>query len=238
MNYYNYFTEIEDAFVSRRGSHIHISPLDWSLIESWRERGVPLDVVLRGIHAAFDGYDRLPRRSRKVNSLFYCQQEVEAQFERHLETRVGAHRSEDKESAAAAVDSQFAPATVTAYLDDRRQELEQLAREYKESPRLDEVLRRAVRRLDEMIKRLRQTGVIDPEPLETELTEIEGWLLAGLRENLAIDESAQLRREAEAQLKGYKQGMEAKIYEQTLENCIARRLRERFRVPRLSLFYM
>ena len=66
MNYYNYFTEIEDAFVSRRGSHIHISPLDWSLIESWRERGVPLDVVLRGIHTAFDGYDRLPRRSRST----------------------------------------------------------------------------------------------------------------------------------------------------------------------------
>lgn len=237
MNYYNYFTEIEDAFVSRRGSHIHISPLDWSLIESWRRRGVPLDVVLRGIHTAFDGYDRLQRRSRKVNSLFYCQQEVEAQFERHLETQVGAGRSE-KDSATAADNSQFAPATVATYLDDRRQELVQLAREYKESPRLDEVLRRAVRRLDEMIKRLRQSGAIDPEPLEAGLTEIEGWLLAGLRENLTIDDSAQLRREAEIQLKGYKQGMEAKIYEQTLENFIARRLRERFRVPRLSLFYM
>ena len=54
MNYYNYFTEIEDEFVKRRGSHILISPLDWSLIETWRQRAIPLAIVLRGINASFE----------------------------------------------------------------------------------------------------------------------------------------------------------------------------------------
>ena len=44
MNYFNYFTEIEDAFVRRRGKHLLLSPMDWALIESWKELKVPLHV--------------------------------------------------------------------------------------------------------------------------------------------------------------------------------------------------
>ena len=29
LNYYNYFTEIEEHFVRRRGKHLLISPMDW-----------------------------------------------------------------------------------------------------------------------------------------------------------------------------------------------------------------
>ena len=52
LNYYNYFTEIEETFIRRRGKNLLLSPLDWALIESWQEREVPLSVVLRGIDAA------------------------------------------------------------------------------------------------------------------------------------------------------------------------------------------
>jgi hypothetical protein len=53
MNYYNYFTEIEDTFVRRRGKHLLLSPIDWAMIEGWQERGVPLHIVLRGIESVF-----------------------------------------------------------------------------------------------------------------------------------------------------------------------------------------
>ena len=49
MNYFNYFTEIEDTFVRRRGKHLHLSPMDWALIESWKETGVPLHIALVGL---------------------------------------------------------------------------------------------------------------------------------------------------------------------------------------------
>ncbi|MDQ1610231.1 MAG: hypothetical protein QOG00_162, partial [Pyrinomonadaceae bacterium] len=94
MNYFNYFTEIEDAFSRRRGKHLFVSPLDWSLMETWKDRGIPLHIVLRGIEQSFDSYESKPRR-RSVKSLFYCQEEVEAQYAEWLESRLGATDAAD-----------------------------------------------------------------------------------------------------------------------------------------------
>ncbi len=81
MNHFAYFTEIEERFQRRRGSILILSTLDWALIETWREAGVPLAVVLRGIDLAFDKHEaqraRLgARRQRKVNGLAWCSQAV------------------------------------------------------------------------------------------------------------------------------------------------------------------
>src|SRR6202046_2150350 len=76
MNYFNYFTEIETRFQQRRGSILMLSTLDWTLIETWKEAGVPLEAVLRGIDAAFEKYEQRPSKTQKVNSLAYCAQAV------------------------------------------------------------------------------------------------------------------------------------------------------------------
>ena len=89
-NYFNYFTEIEDHFQRRRGTLILLSPLDWALMEIWKDAGIPLEAVLRGIDAAFDKWERRPRRTRKVNGLAYCAQEVLATAEEMKEAAVGA----------------------------------------------------------------------------------------------------------------------------------------------------
>src|SRR5919199_4158028 len=89
LNYFNYYTEIEDTFIRRRGKHLLVSPLDWSLMESWKTMGVPLHVVLRGIERSFDSYESKPRK-RTVKTLFYCQEEVEAQFAEWVESQTGA----------------------------------------------------------------------------------------------------------------------------------------------------
>src|SRR5919199_1958420 len=104
LNYFNYFTEIEDAFVRRRGKHLLVSPLDWSLMESWKAAGVPLHVVLRGIERAFDSYEARPR-NRSVKSLFYCQEEVEAQFAEWLESQRGASTTTTDDAATDATNT-------------------------------------------------------------------------------------------------------------------------------------
>ena len=54
-NYFNYFTEVEDHFQRARGTGLFLlSPLDWALIETWKNAGVPLEAVLRGIDSAFE----------------------------------------------------------------------------------------------------------------------------------------------------------------------------------------
>ena len=84
LNYFSYFSEIEDTFIRRRGKHLLLSSTDWALIESWKERGVPLHVALRGIEHAFDSH-QAKKRKRSVKTLLYCQEEVEAQYAEWLD---------------------------------------------------------------------------------------------------------------------------------------------------------
>jgi len=102
LNYFNYFTEIEDAFVRRRGKHLLLSPMDWALIESWKAMSIPLHVALRGIEKAFDSWEAKPRK-RSVKTLLYCQEEVEAQYAEWLESRVGAGVAANGDSTSVAV---------------------------------------------------------------------------------------------------------------------------------------
>ena len=78
LNYFNYFTEIEERFQQRRGALLLLSTLDWALIETWREAGIPLEAVLRGIDAAFDKYEARQKRGRmrRINGLAWCAQAV------------------------------------------------------------------------------------------------------------------------------------------------------------------
>ena len=94
-NYFNYFTEIEEHYLRRRGTHLLLSTLDWALIETWKSAGVPLEAVLRGVDDSFDKYDQRPSKSKKVNSLAYCSQAVLAAAEDMKEAAVGAAGEEN-----------------------------------------------------------------------------------------------------------------------------------------------
>jgi hypothetical protein len=241
MNYFNYFTEIEEEFVKRRGSHLLVSPLDWSLIETWQQRGVPLHIVLRGINASFDAYDQRASRGRKVNSLLYCQQEVEAMFLEYCASRVGANSDapagNGKESNGRQEDH-FNPPAIVDYLAEQHGALERLSVKHSPDAILSETFSRTATRLGQIIDDLRGSKNISPELLEMDLMMIEEVILDGLRGSAGEEKLAQLQKEGNQQLKSYRQNMEPAVYKQTLDNLIARRLREQYHVPRLSLFYI
>src|SRR3989442_13939726 len=110
-NYFNYFTEIEEHFQRRRGGSLLLSTLDWALIETWKDAGIPMEAVLRGIDAAFDQYEQRPSKTRKVNSLAYCAQEVLAATEDMKEAAIGAAHEERAGEARG-----FQPAEIAAFL--------------------------------------------------------------------------------------------------------------------------
>ena len=91
LNYFNYFTEIEERFQQRRGAILLLSTLDWALIETWRDAGIPLEAVLRGIDAAFDKYESRQKRGRmrRVNGLAWCSQAVMEAAEELREASAG-----------------------------------------------------------------------------------------------------------------------------------------------------
>jgi len=124
LNYFSYFSELEDTFIRRRGKHLMLSPIDWAMIESWKERGVPLHVAVRGIEHAFDSYEA-KKQKRTVKTLLYCQEEVEAQYAEWLESRVGSH--DDQRDSLDDSKSPFPRATVSAHLERSLEELTKLA---------------------------------------------------------------------------------------------------------------
>src|ERR1700683_3286558 len=108
-NYFNYFTEIEEQFRRRRGGGLLLTTLDWALIETWKDAGIPLEAALRGIDEAFDRYEQRPSKTRKVNSLAYCAQAVLSAAEDMKEAAVGTSGEPPRKSAAS---QGFEPATI------------------------------------------------------------------------------------------------------------------------------
>jgi hypothetical protein len=247
LNYFNYFTEIEDTFVRRRGKHLLLSPLDWALIESWKERGVPLHVALRGIETAFDSHAAKPRR-RSVKSLMYCQEEVEAQYSEWLEGQRGAsstvaHASDESSNELASRRSKlpFPREVIMAHLVASRDLLKhtRAARLVSsQGDELDDALSRAIARLEELEKDFSNAARPDGEKLEGSLTDLEQLLDRSMRSAIAPETIESMRARAAEELKPYRARMESATYDQTLDNLLAKALREACGVPRLSLFYL
>ncbi|MDT5157717.1 MAG: hypothetical protein QOH51_2074 [Acidobacteriota bacterium] len=265
LNYFNYYTEIEDAFIRRRGKHLLVSTLDWALMESWKTTGIPLHVVLRGIEKAFDSYEARPRK-RSVKTLFYCQEEVEAQYAEWLESQTGAHAAATDATAGtgpvveggagavvkggAGVDSAdadegrglpFPRAVIAAHMADCQRELRSALEKRRETIGDDavcEALARAIIRLEELAADFQRAARPDAELLESSLADLEGLIDRALRASLTSDALEEMRDGAEEQLRSYRARMERATYEQMLDNLLAKALRESAGVPRLSLFYL
>lgn len=258
MNYFNYFTEIEDTFVRRRGRHLLLSPADWALIENWKTRGIPLYVALRGIDRSFDSYDAKPRR-RSVKSLFYCQEEVEAQYAEWLDSRVGGGgegtgETKVSENGARPVDDDgalpFPRETIAEHFARAREALEAVrsarraaATSSPSSPpagedELSVAAGRVTRRLGELQDDFVRSSRPQMQIIEDELTQLEGVLDRALRSCVPAETLSEIVSAAEAQMRPYKDGMSREVYEQMLDNLTAKNLRENARLPRLSLFYI
>ena len=236
MNYFSYFSEIEDTFIRRRGKHLMLSPIDWALIESWKERGVPLHVALRAIEHAFDSHEA-KKRKRSVKSLLYCQEEVEAQYAEWLETRVGGQEPPASESTADS-SSLFSREAVLAHLNRSRERLAELAEQRLPSDDLTEALTRAVNLLADIREDYATSAQPDTRKLEDSLTGLDRLLDDAIRATISPADLDSAEQAVESQVNPYKRQMEKAAYQQTRDNLLRRRLREHFDLPRLSLFYL
>ena len=235
-NYFNYFTEIEDAFVRRRGKHLMLSPMDWALIERWKELNVPLHIVLRGIEKSFDSWEAKPRK-RTVKSLLYCQEEIEAQYAEWLESRVGATTEEGVEPASKEEGLPFPRQAVLAHIQRGRQALQTVAKGLNEGE-LAETISRVVHLLDALESDFATVAVPDARQLEISLTGLERMLSDSLMSAVSQEQLSAAQTEIKEQLRPYRSHMEKAVYEQTFNNLLLKRLRGDAGLPRLSLFYL
>jgi hypothetical protein len=232
-NYFNYFTEIEEHFQRRRGTGLLLNTLDWALIETWKDAGIPLEAVLRGIDEAFDRYDARPSKTRKVNSLAYCAQEVLATAEEMKEAAAG--------SAPAAVEPSpvksntgFENANVAGYLASNA---DQLARASVPAS-VQQLAADTAQNLRALAETLRNTPGTRLEDLERRVTVMEEKLMAALLASSSDDELVAIRAEADRELAPYRRKMPGAQIDQLQKQYVNKRLLEHHKLPRLSLFYM
>ncbi len=235
-NYFNYFTEIEECFRRCRGTPTFLSTLDWAIIESWKEAGIPLAAVLAGVERSFEKFAARPRRVRKVNSLAYCSQEVLRAAEEALE---GGTRPGNSKGATPA----FPVEEIMGFFNRDLEALEQASRvaQDKGQPVLAEDLGGAAATLREIAAQETRSPpqpTTNLEELETRLSALEEKLTASLTRASSVELLSQIRQEVERALVPYRQKMSGPQVESLERQFLKKRLFEHYQVPRLSLFYL
>jgi hypothetical protein len=237
-NYFNYFTEIEEHFQRRWGGILRLSPLDWALMETWRDAGIPLEAVLRGIDATFELYERRPSRTRKINGLGFCAQEVLAAAEDMKEAAVGAADTKPDATAKSRAGQGFEPEVVAPFLRRNADSLEaaKLPGRAGVSPR--SVALEAAKTLRHLAEEIEKKPGSRLEDLERRLTVLEEKLFAVLLASIPDEEIVAVRAEADRDLAPYRRKMSGTQIDQLHKQYVHKRLLENFGLPRLSLFYM
>lgn len=226
-NYYNYFTEIESHFQKRRGSLLLLSTLDWALIETWLEAGIPLEAVLRGIDDTFEKYEARKSRGnvRRINGLAYCSQAVMAAVEEMKEAAIGARTQKDETSAGG-----FEQERVANHLESCAKALGESELQH---PMIAEIARR-------MVEIAAEVRAVDPklEDLERNLTVLEEKLFAALTTAIPEVEMVAMKESVSKDIAQYRSRMQAAQIRQVEQQFLHKKMLERYKLPRLSLFYM
>jgi hypothetical protein len=238
LNYFNYFTEIEEYFWQKRGAHLLVSPLDWAIVETWQKAGIPLSAVLKGIDRAFESYARSRRAAsgRQMKTLSYCVDAVLEAAEEEKETAAGtgpvviSTKKEEETFSSNALHEFFRGniTRLTAAAAAQRASHADLAARIEET----------AERLQEFASLLDAPGRLDLEDLERRLTVVEEKLTAALMAGAPEEFLLDIRREMDRQLAPYRRKMNAAQLAQLERQYMQKRLWERYDLPRLSLFYL
>jgi hypothetical protein len=221
FNYFNYFTEVEEHFQRARGTGMFLlSPLDWSLIEIWKDSGVPLEAVLRGIDAAFEKWRSRKSKVRMINSLAYCSQAVLEQAQRMAGTAPAP--------AARAAAPPFE-------LDDLRRFLAKCAAQLRSTG--DTAYGEIAISLNQLAAQA-EDRYTDLEDLELRLSALEEKMVAVARSRQTEQEAFAARQALALELRPYRSKMSAAQLAMLEQQYLDRRLLDTARLPRLSLFYL
>jgi hypothetical protein len=219
-NYFSYFTEVEEHFQKTRGSGLFLlSPLDWALIETWKNAEIPLEAVLRGIESAFEKWHTKKIKVRQINSLAYCAQAVHEEAE--AMAKGGALRKPEPVKAPFQLDE------LKTYLVNNAARLREKHEAYQP---IVKSLEKLSMEADKHYSNLEQ--------LEQRLTALEEKMSAIARTAQSEDALFESRRKLDAALRPYRGKMTADQLSMLERQFLERDLLEKAGLPRLSLFYL
>jgi hypothetical protein len=225
FNYFNYFTEIEEHFQRARGTSLFLlSPLDWALLESWKNTGVPLEAVLRGVDLAFEKWRAKRSRVQMVNSIAYCTQAVMGEAQRMADGTAPRQPKADSPP--------FPENDLRRYVEGNAAAIRAVGR----ATGVDEFLNVADS-LDQIAADLVARSA-DLEALEQHLSVLEQKLVAIARARQSEEEGLRIRRDLDSYLRPWRSKMTAPQVAMLEVQFLDRATFESAGLPRLSLFYL
>jgi hypothetical protein len=213
-----------EAYLCRKndGHLIRIVGPSFEKVCGWAEQGVPIKVAYRGIDRYFERYYANGPRRRPVR-VDFCEADVLDVFD-EWRRAVGIARAEPepgsqagrRESLPAHLERVVARLTALRSGSDRS---------------LDPLIDAMVRELDAARATAKQLRGDSRAELLARLGELDDQLLAAARGRLSADAGRELRREAETELAPFRARMPQAAYDQALDSCVDRLLREKARLP-------
>ena len=222
VNYFSYFSEVEEYFVQKRGKNLLVSPLDWSLIETWKEEDIPLHIVLRGIDRSFENIQEIGKKSTPA-TLSYSHGPVMEAFHEYQEARIGKNVEEE---AGLDLDDQER-SKVLKLLEGLGQSLNKLE--------VTSDISLVITRIEELFTEFTRAESWNPGEMERELGAVAGSLVGILKEDLDVQVLKNLEKEIKISLKLYKKRVSKDVYLQLFDKQLKQRILDLFGLPEFSL---
>ncbi len=223
-NYFNYFTEVEEYFVRKRGKNLLISPLDWCLVELWRDSGIPLHIVLRGIERSFESAAR--RQKSSPNTLFYCHQAILEAYQEYQNAMVGASEDQESESVAEVSEETARREAVLGYLEDLEKRLQ---------GQQEEGFQRAGQRIAALRSEVSVSQPISYQEIDRDLAEIGSMLASTLKEDMGRERARELGSDVKKELKIYRKRLSKEMYQRLEGNYLDRQILGLYDLPEFNL---
>lgn len=223
-NYFNYFTEVEEYFVRKRGKNLLISPLDWCLVELWRDSGIPLHIVLRGIERSFESAAR--RQKSSPNTLFYCHQAILEAYQEYQNAMVGASEDQESESVAEVSEETARREAVLGFLEDLEKRLQ---------GQQEEGFQRAGQRIAALRSEVSVSQPISYQEIDRDLAEIGSMLASTLKEDMGRERARELGSDVKKELKIYRKRLSKEMYQRLEGNYLDRQILGLYDLPEFNL---
>lgn len=210
----------------RRGKHLMLGVLDWSLMENWQQKEIPLKIVLNGINNVFDNVLASAKEPAKIKSLSFCKEEVETLFSEWRALQIGKNSDEKSGTEAHQVDTELK-------VEDR---LRQIAAEFtKACIGKDEELARSFNAVVNQLNALceethsREEVIVRLEELESELgKEIVNSADSNLKMKVEL--------ETKKQIEALGANLDPNAYASAFQKMLLKNFRNELGVPRLSYY--
>jgi hypothetical protein len=202
-----YYQSIARYFFKLRGAPFFLSSTELNLVEKWEKMEIPLFVVLEGIKRAFDNYMRKPGRKTKIQTLAYCENQVLNAFDQYRDRKVGGERKIRGKTEK----KNRAKDEIKKFLDTLPDQIGYLKDAYSRA------------------QRLLSHSHVDEEELERVEGEVEGLIW----ENSSEKERERVETDVRSEYK-IKEGEE---FLRILRIKMVKALRDRYKIPHISLFY-